>query len=187
MARQKWTEQELLRRARVWDQAALMEIYDRYREELYRYAYRLLGNREEAEEGVAEVFSRFLLALHRGKGPDRHLRAYLFRMMHNWVQDRYRERTPLALEEVYISERGPQSERSSRPEEWVQQRWRLERLRHALRQLPDRQAQVLVWRFLEGRSLQEIAELLGTTVGAVKALQHRGIKQLRQLLRDEDL
>ncbi len=164
-----------------------MEIYDRYREELYRYAYRLLGNREEAEEGVAEVFSRFLFQLHRGKGPERHLRAYLYRMMHNWVQDRFRERTPLALDDLYDPERGPAGRSHTLPEEVAHRNWRRERLRWALQQLPPRQAQVLIWRFLEGRSLEEVAEMLGTTVGAVKALQHRGVEKLRKLLQGEDL
>lgn len=161
-----------------------MEIYDLYQPGLYRYAYRLLGNPEEAEECVAEVFARFLFALRRGQGPQRHLKAYLYRMVHNWAQDRFRDRLTAALEHVQ-----PQRLTSSDPplDEAVARRWRAERLRQALRQLPPRQAEVLRLRFLQGFSLEEVAEIMETTVGAVKSLQHRGLENLRRMLKEEDL
>ncbi len=177
----EYDEHRLLERARAWDEQALLEIYDRYAPRLYRYAARLLGSAEEAEECVADVFGRLLLALRRGQGPQRHLRAYLFRMAHNWVQDRFRERPVLALNDLWP----PPSSGEDSPETQVLRRWRAERLRQALQHLPPRQALVLTLRFLEGLSLEEVAEALGLTIGAVKALQHRGLQKLRLWLREE--
>jgi RNA polymerase sigma-70 factor (ECF subfamily) len=57
-----------------------------------------------------------------------------------------------------------------------------EALRAAMRRLTDEQAQVLTLRFLEGYSFSEIAEMMDKTEGAVKALQHRAVATLRQLL-----
>ena len=57
-----------------------------------------------------------------------------------------------------------------------------EALRTAMRRLTDEQAQVLSLRFLEGYSFGEIAEMMDKTEGAVKALQHRAVATLRQLL-----
>ena len=57
-----------------------------------------------------------------------------------------------------------------------------EALRAAMRRLTDEQAQVLSLRFLEGYSFSEIAEMMDKTEGAVKALQHRAVATLRQLL-----
>lgn len=181
----KVDESRLLERARAWEEEALLQIYDLYRPVLYRYAYRLLGREEEAEECVAEVFARFLFALRRGQGPQWHLRAYLYRMVHNWVQDRFREQPVDALDDVERTlSKDPVG---STTEEEAVRRWRAERLRQALRRLPPRQAQVLSLRFLQGFTFEEIAEVVGTSVGAVKALQHRGLENLRRLLKEEDL
>ncbi len=176
-------EVRLLEQARAWDERALLEIYDAFRPGLYRYAYRLLGQAEAAEECVAEVFARFLVALRRGKGPKRSLRAYLYRMVHNWAQDRFRERDPHVIDEHL--ERMLQTPQGT-PEDAALRRERAERLRAALHQLPPRQAQVLALRFLEGFSLEEVAEVLDTSVSAVKSLQHRGLVQLRRFLLHEE-
>ncbi len=176
-------EARLLEQARAWDERALLEIYDAFRPGLYRYAYRLLGQTETAEECVAEVFARFLVALRRGKGPKRSLRAYLYRMVHNWAQDRFRERDPHVIDEHL--ERTLETPQGT-PEDEALRRERAERLRAALHQLPPRQAQVLALRFLEGFSLEEVAEVLDTSVSAVKSLQHRGMAQLRRLLQSQE-
>jgi RNA polymerase sigma-70 factor (ECF subfamily) len=54
----------------------LEEIYDQFSPGLYRYAMRLLGNEDLAEDCVSEVFSRFLTAIKRGNGPQQDLKAY---------------------------------------------------------------------------------------------------------------
>ena len=87
-------QEELLRRARKFDQQALAEIYDSYSTGLFGYALRLLGDTNLAEECVAEAFTRFLNALHSGKGPKDHLKAYLYRIAHNWITDYYRRHPP---------------------------------------------------------------------------------------------
>ena len=94
-------QEKLLRQAKELDQVALAEIYDTYSTSLYGYALRLLGDPALAEDCVAETFSRFLKALHAGKGPQKQLKAYLYRIAHNWIADVYR-RSPqqcLSLEE----------------------------------------------------------------------------------------
>ena len=60
------SDKDLLSRARRLQRQALAEVYDRFSPGLYRYARRLLGDADLAEECVAETFSRFLRALHRG-------------------------------------------------------------------------------------------------------------------------
>lgn len=176
-------EHTLLKRARAWDMEALALVYDRYSPELYRYAMRLLGDARQAEDCVAETFSRFLHALRRGGGPRRHLRAYLYRVAHNWITDQYRRQPPL----VTLEGRQDASP-APLPEQLALQRDERARLRAALKQLTPAQRQVLVLRFMEGWSLAETAEAVGKPVGAVKALQHRALAALRrQLQREEHL
>ncbi len=62
-------DERLIERLHHLDEGALGEVYDRYSPELFRYAWRLLGDSDLAEDCVAETFSRFLQALARHNGP----------------------------------------------------------------------------------------------------------------------
>ncbi len=172
-------EQALLARARAWDMQALEAIYDLYSPMLYRYAVRLLGDPDMAEECVAETFARFLFALRNGKGPKNHLKAYLFRVAHNWITDRFRRDRPgedLENHAHYMPDPKPG------PEDEAHRLLEQERLRRVLFRLTPEQRQVIVLRYLEGWSHKEIAEALGKPVSAVKALQRRALAALRRLL-----
>ncbi len=173
-------EQALLARARAWDMQALEAIYDLYSPMLYRYAMRLLGDQDMAEECVAETFARFLFALRNGKGPKNHLKAYLFRVAHNWITDRFRRDRPGEdLDDHAYAMPDPNPD----PEAEAHRHLEQERLRQVLFQLTPEQRQVIVLRYLEGWSHKEIAEALGKPVSAVKALQRRALAALRRLLK----
>lgn len=172
----------LLQRARRFDREALAEIYDKHSPEIFRYAYRLTGSVEEAEECVSETFTRLLQALYHGRGPKTYLRAYLFRTAHNWITDQYRRQAPpkLSLETDYLPHDQPLISQSA------DDKFERERVRAALRLLTPDQRQVIVMRFIEDWSNEEIAQAINKPVGAVKALQHRALGTLRKLLVPED-
>src|SRR4030066_1764811 len=90
-------DQAILERAKRFEAQALEEIFDKYSQGIFRYAFRLLGDAELARECMAETFSRFLTALKRDSGPDNYLQAYLYRIAHNWVTDYYRRKVPPTL------------------------------------------------------------------------------------------
>jgi RNA polymerase sigma-70 factor (ECF subfamily) len=171
-------EQELLSQAGQFDTCALAEIYDIYSPRLYRYAMRLLGDASAAEDCVSETFSRFLKALHAGKGPRDYLQAYLFRTAHNLVVDHYR-RQPITEE---LDDDLPQFETT---EDAADLNLCQRRVRDALRQLTEDQQQVVALKFLEGWENEAVARVLNKPVGAVKSLQHRALAQLQKILLDE--
>ena len=173
-----YNEKKLLAQAKRFDQKALAEIYDRFSPELYRYAYRLLGNQQLAEDCVAETFSRFLRALKGGGGPRDHLRAYLFRVAHNWATDYYRRRGP----QLVAIEDSPPLVGSENPPQALESKEEQARVREALLKLTPEQQQVIMLKFYEGWTNEEIARSLKKTIGAVKALQHRGLVTLRRLV-----
>jgi RNA polymerase sigma-70 factor (ECF subfamily) len=171
-------QEELLRRAKKFDQHALAEIYDSYSTGLYGYALRLIGDPNLAEDCVAETFTRFLNALRGGKGPRDYLKAYLYRIAHNWITDYYRRHPPesLPLEEDFnIPD-------EMRLEELVANRIQQDQLREALFQLTPDQRQVIMLVFIEGWRKAEVAVALGKPVGAIKSLQHRALKSLKRIL-----
>jgi len=175
-------DREILKRVHDFEPRALAEVYDHYSTDLFRYAVRLLGNPDLAEDCVAETFSRFLRAVRDGSGPHQYLRAYLYRVAHNWIADRYRRQPPppLSLEESQEVAGGED------PAEAAQRQLESEELRAALLLLTADQRQVVVLKFLEGWRNEEIAQALNRSVGSVKALQHRALAALRRILIGEE-
>jgi RNA polymerase sigma-70 factor (ECF subfamily) len=160
----------------------LVAIYEEYSPGIYRYAVRLLGDATMAEDCVSETFSRFLAAIQRGGGPTDNVRAYLYRVAHNWVTDYYR-RQPLP--ELDIEDHEP-VENSSNPALEVSKTMERERVRAAILRLPAEQQQVIQLRFLENWSHEEVAQVLGKSADATRSMQYRAIGSLRSILMEED-
>ncbi len=175
--------EQLLKRARTLDHDALVKIYDLYSDALFAYAYKHIGDPQVAEELVSETFFRFLGALERGGGPKEHLKAYLYRITHNLITDRFRREPPPSLElkedRLPDEKPGPASVFSSRQDE--------EQVRGALRLITAEQRQVIVLKYLEGWNSGEIAQIMKKSLGAVKALQHRGLAALQRILIDREV
>jgi len=170
-------EQILLARARSLDPDALAELHERYYRMLYFYVLGRVGERAVAEDVTAEAFIRLLEAFHRGRGPERHLAAWLFRTADHLVADHHRARyrhPEVPLEEEWGS---------SREEEWEDVVLQ-ERVREALNHLTPDQRAVILMRFWMDLPLARIAQELGKSVGAVKLLQHRALAALAKRLRD---
>ena len=172
------TENQLLRGARCFDTIILAEIYDHYSPKLYCYAARRLGSSQQAEDCVAETFSRFLHALQAGGGPKKHLQAYLYRVAHNWITDQYRREPPPPVE----LDPNLQADEYNNPSRLVALRLKEEQVRSALRLLTPDQQQVIMLKFIEGFSNKEIATTMKKSEGAVKSLQHRGLAALQRIL-----
>lgn len=125
---------------------------------------------------MAETFERFLQAVHRGGGPRDHLQAYLYRVAHNWITDFYRRQPPPSME-LDTNLRS-----SSNPVQSTIENMESESLRAALMQLTPEQSQAIALKHLEGWTNKEISSAIGKSEGAVKALQRRGLKTLKQIL-----
>ncbi|HUV88221.1 MAG TPA: sigma-70 family RNA polymerase sigma factor [Anaerolineae bacterium] len=177
------TSDSLLKCIRQWDENALTKVYDQYAPAIYRYAYRLTGHAQTAQEIVSDTFYRLLLALKNGGGPEQHLSAWLYRVAHNLIVDFYRrqpEQDQVTLDEaLHVAVSDMHEERILRREE-------AERVRHALWLLTPLQQQIITLRFLEGLTNEEVAQCVERTVGAVKALQHRALDSLRRVLEKVD-
>ena len=172
----------LLEEARKFNKQALASIYEQYSQQIFRYAFHLLGESELAEECASETFSRFLRALKDGRGPNDNLQAYLYRIAHNWVADHYRRQPPPSesLELVSVADA------SANPSQVVVQKLEHERVRNALVYLNLEQQKVIVLKFLEGWTYDEIASDIGKTVEATRVLQHRALAMLRRYLDEKE-
>ena len=172
-------EQRLLQRASQIETQALAEIYDTYSPGIYRYSMRLLGDESLAEDCVADTFARFLKSLQERRGPRDNLQAYLYRIAHNWIVDQYRnKRETVELSDVLRSE-------ADVPEEEAAKHIRQKQVRQAIHHLTAEQQQVILLKYLEEWSNEEVARAMKKPVGAVKSIQHRALKSLYKLLAEK--
>ncbi len=174
---------ELLQRAHKLEEAALATIFDTYYRPIYRYIYYHTRHAQTAEDLTAKVFHKLLESLHVGRGPCRHLRAWLFRVAHNLVVDESRRlvhRNHQALNEGWAAQQ-------LNVEDDVHNTLLTDQVREAMTCLTSKQRSVIVLRFLEGLDNAEIAQILKLSVGAVKALQHRALATLRRQLAEGEM
>ena len=150
------------------------KIYDTHAPRLFRYIYHRLGDQAVAEDLTSEVFVRFLDAR---ATPD-NLAAFLFRIAHNLVVDYLRRKRPAPLFDTIPATQGD-------PARLAEIEMERARLRRTIARLAPDQQQVIVLKFLEDLTNDEIARVIGKSVDAVKALQYRGLATLRDLLAAE--
>lgn len=172
-------EQKLLQAASELNTKALAEIYDIFSPGIYRYAMRLLGDETIAEDCVSETFARFLKSLQERRGPRDNLQAYLYRIAHNWIVDHYRkDGKTVELSDVLRSE-------ADVPEVEAAKHIRQEQVREAIRQLTPDQQRVILLKYLEDWSNEEVARAMKKPIGAVKSIQHRALKSLYRFLAEK--
>ena len=161
----------------------LIDIYEHHSPGIYRYAIRLLGDKTVAEDCVSETFSRFLGVIRRGGGPKENVKAYLYRVAHNWITDYYR-RQPLPELPLEVDEH---VEPGSNPANMVSEAMERERVRVVLLRLPPEQQQIIQLRILEKWSHEDVAQVLGKTADATRSMQYRALASLRRtLLEDQE-
>ena len=171
-------ERKLLREARSLDDSALGVVFDTYYPLLYRYIYHHVHHQATAEDLTGEVFARLLAQLAEGRGPKRHLKAWLYRVALNLVIDESRRRVHRAHES--LDEWDVPDEMDVEMQAQTALAWR--RARAALEELSPKQRAVIILKYLEGYDNKEVSRILETSVGAVKSLQHRGLASMRRHL-----
>ena len=159
----------------------LIDVYEQHSPGIYRYAIRLLGDKTVAEDCVSETFSRFLGVIRRGGGPKGNIKAYLYRIAHNWITDFYR-RQPLPELPLEADEH---VETGSNPAMMVLEAMERERVRVAILRLPPEQQQIIQLRLLENWSHEDVAQVLGKTADATRSMQYRALASLRRMLLED--
>lgn len=174
-------EGEVIRRAQAGDPEAVGWLYDRYYLPVYRYFRIRLEDQDLAEDLTAEVFVRMLEHLPRYRSRGRPFLAWLYTIARNLLMDYYRARPRSIATPLEDPERAPSVEEDIERIE-AQAQW--DCIRRAMQKLTPDQQDVLFHRFLEGRSVEETARLMGKLPNAIKALQHRALAALRRRMEE---
>ncbi len=167
-------DERLLIEAAQADPTRFGALYERNFERVYAYVARRSGGRGEAEDLTAEVFHQALANLGRFEWRGVPFAAWLLQIARNAVADRWQR---------LARERGePVSDQDEAGNPADADRRAV--LADLGARLPRDQQRVVLARFVEQRSVREIAEALGRTEGAVKQLQFRALESLRAQMRD---
>jgi RNA polymerase sigma-70 factor (ECF subfamily) len=175
----------LVELARTGDKEAFGQLYDHYHLTVFRFLYYRVSSTTLAEDLTAETFFRALRSMSSFRWQGRDFGAWLMTIARNLAADHFkagRTRLEQSTEDMQTLDTTTDG-----PERDVLAHLTNDELLAALANLPPEQRDCVVMRFLEGLSIAETAEILGRSVGAVKQLQLRGIRNLAKLLPDEAL
>jgi RNA polymerase sigma-70 factor (ECF subfamily) len=179
--RERQADERLLIEAAQQDPARFAELYENNFERVYAYVVRRVGDRAETEDLTSEVFHHALANLKRFEWRGIPFAAWLYRIAANLISDRWqhKNREPLTDEPDTI-----ESAAATGAEfEEVERRATLFRL---VDTLPAEQRRVVVLRFVEEKSIKEVAREIRKTEGAVKQLQFRALSSLRARMEGAD-
>jgi RNA polymerase sigma-70 factor (ECF subfamily) len=158
------------------DPARFVEIYERYVDRIYAFVSRRAHDRSVAEDITSQVFEQALRSIGRFEWRGAPFSAWLYRMAANALADHWRADARRAHDEPPDVPDGHEVEEIER---------RVTLYRHVDR-LPDAQRQVVWMRFVEEKSIRDVAAALGRSEGAVKQLQLRALEHLRKSLGGHD-
>ena len=162
------------------DARAFGELYERYHDVVFRYVLFRMGDRSFAEDITQETFVRALRRIGSVSYQGRDIGAWFVTIARNLIFD-YVKSSRYRLEST-TSEIVELSPATGGPEQQVLDNATNEQLLASIDKLNPDQRECINLRFLRGLSVAETAELMDRNEGAVKALQHRAVRRLAQLL-----
>ncbi|MFC6335202.1 RNA polymerase sigma factor SigW [Paenibacillus septentrionalis] len=180
-------ESQLVKLALKGDQAAFAELVELYQEKLYHMAYRMLNNRQEAEDVVQDTFMRVYNNLERYDDTMK-FSTWIYRIATNLCIDRLRKRKPIYSLDAESSEYEgldgysmiPSDNRTPESELLLSETQRI--IHQAIDTLPPKYKTVMILRYIHELSLQEVGDILDMPVTTIKTRVHRGREFLRKKL-----
>jgi RNA polymerase sigma-70 factor (ECF subfamily) len=185
------TDQEVVARARQGREAAFKELIGRYERPVFSLIYRLVRDRERAEDLCQDTFIKVLNALDR-YDPSYKFSSWIFKIAHNTALDLLRKKEPetLSLEGSPHATTTAEAEASTvsvasdtpSPEEYTVHQELSGTLERAIGRLRPEYRTAIVLCHMEGRPYEEIAEIMSVPLGTVKTYIHRARHELRGYL-----
>jgi RNA polymerase sigma-70 factor, ECF subfamily len=179
-------DREAVRRVQAGDTEAFEPLVEKYKRKVFRLAYQVLRDQEEALDTAQEAFVKAFRALPAFKG-DSAFYTWLFRITMNVALDRKRQRSTraksLGAEDVPPEEwERTATSTDPDPEDVATGAERRERIRKGLESLSEHHRAIIILSDIEGLQYREIAEVLGIPMGTVMSRLHHARKRLREVL-----
>lgn len=178
MSEEKFNEKikKLVQQAQKGDPLAYGRLFRKFYKKIYNYISFRVSQREDVEDLTTKVFLKGWENIQKYKEIGFSFSTWLYRIAHNLVIDYFRTyKISGELEEIEFK---LASENNF--ERRVEEKESMNLLREEIKKLPDLQGQVVLFKFIEDKNYKEIGEILGKDEGAIRALQFRAIKTLRE-------
>jgi len=171
-------ERALVRRAQEHEQDAFAELYERYFDKIYRYCLMKTGDKAEAEDMAQQVFLKAAKSISSFRWRNVPFSAWLYRIAHNQLVDYLRKKS--RQQSVPLDEAVAVSD--SNPQKTAELKMDIRQMIKATGRLTEAQREVISLRFAGELPIARVAEIMGRSQGAVKALQHSAIVALRKTM-----
>jgi len=148
-------------------------LYDRYADDIYRFAHARLGNVAAAEDVTADVFLKALRGISRYRDRGRPFSCWLYRIARNALADHFRHEPVSRQLSDWLPDTDTQVETTALRRIELEHLWRL------VEKLPPQQRVAMTLRFRDDRSAREAAAIMGKSEAAVKLLIYRAVGRLR--------
>ena len=175
-------EKILIQQIKKGDEQAFAQFYNTYQGRIYRFVYFKVSDEEKAQDLTNEVFMKAFNYLKDDEAHEiENFQAFIFKTARNLVIDFYRTRKQnISLDAI--------SEIASKKEDVSQKiddKLDIEKVAKAIKQLPNDYREIIILRFVDGLSFEEISHSVGKSLGSCRMLAHRGIKKIKEIIDKE--
>jgi RNA polymerase sigma-70 factor (ECF subfamily) len=179
-------DEDLMSLVEEGDAEAFAVLYDRHSRPAYSLAYRMMGEKQAAEDLVQDAFLKVWRAATSYRAQRGSVRTWILSIVHNRGIDQLRSLASRRRTQEKIEASAPRSQ----PSEAFAQSWansQREQVREALKTLPEEQLKILELAYFSGYTHVEIAELLGLPLGTVKGRMRLGLNKMKDYFDSQDI
>ena len=179
-------DEDLISLVQSKDAGAFAVLYDRHARAAYSLAYRMMGERQAAEDLVQDAFLKLWRAAGSYRVERGSVRTWLLSIVHNRGIDQLRSLSSRRRTQEKVEASAPRVQ----PSEAFAESWRnaqRDQVREALKSLPAEQLKVLELAYFSGYTHVEIAELLELPLGTVKGRMRLGLQKVRDYFDSQDM
>jgi len=179
-------DEELISLAQAANAEAFAALYDRHSRSAYSLAYRMMGEKQSAEDLVQEVFLRVWRNSGSYRADRGSVRTWVLSIVHNRGVDQLRSTASRRRTQDKVQAAAPKSQ----PSEAFTETWRnsqRDQVRDALKTLPDEQLKILELAYFSGYTHVEIAGLLDLPLGTVKGRMRLGLRKVKDYFDTRDM
>jgi RNA polymerase sigma-70 factor, ECF subfamily len=179
---------ELITVIHTQNREAYKELFSRYQRKLFSYIYHLVRSKDEAEDILQNVFSKTYKNI-KNFDTSRKFSSWIYRIAHNESVNfikRKSKRYTVSWEDVTTSKDKLDTASNDKPQEdeWLQQEITKE-ITEAIKKLPKRYQQVLMLRYFQEQSYEDIGKMLGKPVNTIGTLINRAKKKLLEVVKGQ--
>ncbi len=183
----KFKDKQVLSKLKSRDKEAFIKVYDENVKDIHRFVYFKIGSREEADDLTSMIFLKAWNHIQNKTLEDaKTLRALLYKIARNAIVDYYRETGNKITASLDDEEnRIEVIDEAENPQERLDRAADLELIKAKLPLLKEEYREIIIMKFINDLSLEEIAEISEKSKGNVRVLLHRALNALRELVEQD--